>query len=935
MKFFIRPSDAKTLFRLIASSTVLFISLVLVTVPVSGNSNHWTPEDIVRQNSAGSFAFSPDGKMVAWVKSRNSDEHDRKVTDIYLTRLDVQKDGEYLTLQLTRTEDRDTNPFFSEDGSSLYFLSSRGDGNALWSMSLYGGEPESVHSFSEGIRQVSLLDDGRMIFVSGEGDLLVEIQRKEKEDNTQVIEDTLTFKPSRLFVFDPDSKEVRRLTDNSYPIHTYAVSSDGRYAVTGHTRSPHYGADAQPPPSYYLRDLENGTRVRILDGLQTPGSFQFTDDNSGIYFAAVTSSDPEWSGAGISELYYLPVPEPEKLKKQSEKDGLPWMKVPLDWDWGLASGFNVIGNHVLASLANGPTRILAYYEHTGPDEWRKRIIETGPYDERVAIAAVSEDGSSVIFIHSTASVMPQYRIADFEVRRRSVRISNDRTLIQINRSLSDKYLAKTEIFRWTGAEDNEVNGILYYPENYDPERRYPLVVAIRGGPAAVTLDWWNMSWAYFPHILSQKESFVLMPNYHGSSNHGLEFVESIKGRYYELELVDIVRGIETLSEAGKVDMDSLGTMGWSNGSILSIALSIEYPEMFKAVGAGAGSVNWTSDYGTCRFGVRFDQSYFGGAPWDSTNGTFYNKAYIEKSPLFRMDQVIAPTIIFFGSEDRAVPRDQGWEHYRAMQQLDKAPVRFLWFPGQPHSLQKLTHQRRKLEEEIAWFDRYLFGTYQESNQAFKPDSPLAKRMKTDSLSTADGYYGVLNSRTLIPDTTPFGKDTLHISIFPVTNKQYHAFDSTHTWHPLFGNHPVRNIPADKAIAYTEWLSDHTGQRWRLPNESEAGTLHRTAHRAATGQNSLNALAGYDITREGALLLKEKIRTLRPESLILAVDATEPVKLGEGELYGLGGNVVEWYRNSSDQGGVYGYSPVHFADPFDPSRPEPLLPFTGFRVIREP
>ncbi len=478
-----------------------------------------------------------------------------------------------------------------------------------------------------------------------------------------------------------------------------------------------------------------------------------------------------------------------------------------------------------------------------------------------------------------------------------------------------------------------MNGILYYPENYEPGRRYPLVVAIRGGPAAVTLDWWNMSWAYFPHILSQKESFVLMPNYHGSSGHGLEFVESIKGRYYELELVDIVNSIETLHKAGKIDRDSLGVMGWSNGSILAIALSIEYPDMFKAIGAGAGNVNWISDYGTCQFGVRFDQSYIGGAPWDSTDGTFYNRTYIEKSPIFRMERVRTPTIIFFGSEDRAVPRDQGWEHYRALQQIGKAPVRFLWFPDQPHSLQKLTHQRRKLEEEITWFDRYLFGTHEEPNRAFKDDSPLADLLKRDSLASYNGYFGVVNSNRLIPEVVPVGRDTLSIGRFTVTNKQYHAYDSTHTFHPLHANFPVRGISLDNARSYTRWLSEYTGETYRLPDEREARALHRIAHRAGSRQNTLNYLAGYKITVDETALLRQKADLLPAHHLIRQVGSFPPVRVGEAEIYDLGGNVAEWVDYGAGTS-TYGYSTVDYVDSGDPSRQDFQPAFTGFRVIRE-
>jgi dipeptidyl aminopeptidase/acylaminoacyl peptidase len=65
-----------------------------------------------------------------------------------------------------------------------------------------------------------------------------------------------------------------------------------------------------------------------------------------------------------------------------------------------------------------------------------------------------------------------------------------------------------------------------------------------------------------------------------------------------------------LNAKGLIDTAQMGVMGWSNGAILTTMLTVRYPDMFKVAAPGAGDVNWTSDYGTCEFGVQFDQSYF-------------------------------------------------------------------------------------------------------------------------------------------------------------------------------------------------------------------------------------------------------------------------------------------------------------------------------------
>jgi len=158
--------------------------------------------------------------------------------------------------------------------------------------------------------------------------------------------------------------------------------------------------------------------------------------------------------------------------------------------------------------------------------------------------------------------------------------------ISLNPFLQELPQPKAEVITWKGARGEKVNGILYYPLHYKPGRRYPLMVVIHGGPSGVDLDAWRQDWVVYPAIWAQKGAFVLRPNYHGSGNHGLDFVESIKGHYYELEIPDIVRGVRSLIAKGLVHPDSLGVMGWSNGAILTIALTVEKPHMFKAAAPG-------------------------------------------------------------------------------------------------------------------------------------------------------------------------------------------------------------------------------------------------------------------------------------------------------------------------------------------------------------
>ncbi len=895
---------------------ILFYLSVGVLFGQDTDPTKWTVEDVINQESAYGLEFSPDGNSLVWVKRRADKEEDKFLSDLYLTRLDIKEDSMFKTVQLTRGKESDSSPLFSKDGETIYFLSSREKGNKLWAMSIYGGEPYEVHTFESGISDIQWLKEGELAFESDEGKTLYEQKLEEAKDNTVVVEDTAHFKPSRIYSFDLKSKEITRLTDNKYPVGEYRASENGKYLVTSHILSPDYGADANPKPTYYLWDLESGEKRQILEeGYQTPGNFEFTDNGEGFYFVSVKSSDPEWNGAGITLLHYYDLTDHTVTE------------VPIDWDWGLGSGFDMVGNDLMVGLANGATVRLVYLEKT-QNGWNKKEVNAGEMDEHISVVAVGKNADKVAYVYSTASTPPQYRLANLKKGRKSVSLPAGEELFKLNKHLDKKTKARTEVVTWTGAMDDEVNGILYYPHNYEEGRAYPLVVTIHGGPSGVDTDSWNESWTDFNNIMAQKGAFVLQPNYHGSSNHGLEFVESIKGHYYEYEVPDVITGIDMLVEKGMVDRDSLGVKGWSNGAIITTMLTVQYPDLFKVAAPGAGDVNWTSDYGTCSFGVSFDQSYFGGAPWDNTDGKIYNTTYIQKSPLFEMEKVRTPTLIHHGSEDRAVPRDQGWEYYRALQQIEKAPVRFLWYPGQPHGLQKVTHQTRKMEEEIRWFDTYLFGTYQPENEAFKKESPLAEVLHKDKTAMSNGLYGVSEAGVLIPETVPVKEDSISIGRFEVTNAQFAAYDSDHNYLSVKANYPVTGISADQARSYAEWLSKQTGDSYRLPNSKEAESLHKQAREVAANENTLNYWAGYDITIDEVPELRNKMDELQ-HSLLRESGSYKGTKVGKALIYDLGGNAAEYQSDGSS----YGYSAVSFVDERGEAKPAPPA-YTGFRVIKD-
>ena len=899
-------------------SPTIRITFLFLLLPLTNfaQSELWTPEEIINTVYVSQPSFSRDGSSIVWLQRKGMTKEDKFVNHLYLARLSGENTVSEV-IQLTRSKESESNPIFSSDGKALYFKSSREKGKSLWKLSLSGGEAEEVAKFENGLSNLSRLGDSAFVYISGEGKSLYDITHA--KDNTTIVEDTAHWNPRRLFSFNPKTQKKTRLTENPYRINSYSTSEDGRFIVYQEITSPDYNTDGNPKPNYVLLDLSKGTSERILKGLQSPGGFRFTKDNKGFYFNAETSSDPEWNGAGIRELYYY------------DLSGRDYIKVPLDWENGLSGSYFLDGPNILVQLAHGPLQKLRYYQKDG-DTWSWKEFELGELKEHTNILAFHQDSDRIIYRHSTASQLPEYYIATLNVNRKTVTLEDANTLTSLNDKLKKKPIAKSEIIYWKGANEEEVNGILYYPKNYEEGKTYPLILSIHGGPTGVDQDEWSERWSTYPQIYTDKGAFVLKPNYHGSGNHSLAFIESIKnGKYYSLEQIDLYNGIQHLNNLGLIQMDRLGLMGWSNGAILATWMTLKYPDMFKVAAPGAGDINWTSDYGTCRFGVTFDQSYFGGAPWDDTNGKHYNEWYIENSPIFEIEKIKTPTIIFHGSEDRAVPRDQGWEYYRGLQQVGQAPVKFLWFPGQPHGLQKITHQLRKMKEEIAWIDQFLFENSNSKNEAFKEDSPLASVLAMQKNTSDDGLIGTRQNEILIPPTMSLGKDTIAIGTHEVTLAQYHAFTGD-SYDRLYANTPVTGLSASEIRSYLSWLSEKTGATYRLPNTKEAKGLHKKARQAYKDQNNLNYLAGYELTALDVSQLATKLVDIK-SSLIRSTGSHPMVKLDKKVMvYDLGGNAAEYYQSDSGLK-TYDYSAYDFVDPAS-EETESLPKHTGFRVVKE-
>ncbi|HEY6331248.1 MAG TPA: prolyl oligopeptidase family serine peptidase, partial [Blastocatellia bacterium] len=590
-------------------------------------------------------------------------------------------------------------------------------------------------------------------------------------------------------------------------------------------------------------------------------------------------------------------------------------KVDLGWENGLSFEFEPTTDGFITLLAAGARHRAARYTREGAT-WQRTWID-GDHTQNIFGFELGKDDKTLVYSYSTASTPTQW----FRGQLEGSRLDGSIQLTDVNPGFKKKPIARSEVVTWKGAMDESVEGILYYPDNYEAGKKYPLVVMIHGGPAGADFDQWSESWAYPANLMTEKGAFVFKPNYHGSSNYGLKWVESIgNGKYYDLEVPDIEKGVDSLIAKGLVDPDRMGTMGWSNGSILTIALTVNSTR-YKVASAGAGDVEWISDWGNAHFGASFDNYYFGKSPLEDPG------LYIKKSPFFKLDKVRTPTIIYFGTEDTNVPTEQGWLHYRALQQLGNVPVKFILFPGEPHSPRKLTHQRRKLEEDMAWFDKYLFKSGKEEDESLKPDSPLAMALKLKKAKSDGTRFGISEEGALVPETVDYNGIT--VGRFEITRAQYNQFDKDYEVASGKENYPASGITYDQAVAYCAWLSKLTGESYRLPNETEADSLYGSP---GGQENTLDYWAGYSVNYDDAVRLEKELSALGEKAPLLKEVGTFKGAGTDELVFDLGGNVAEWVTLKDGNGRPMGGSADTPVDAKLRSR-KPAQEYIGFRVIR--
>jgi dipeptidyl aminopeptidase/acylaminoacyl peptidase len=243
-----------------------------------------------------------------------------------------------------------------------------------------------------------------------------------------------------------------------------------------------------------------------------------------------------------------------------------------------------------------------------------------------------------------------------------------------------------------------IQGWLQLPLDYDPARKYPLIVEVHGGPSAAIESHWGVSWPFSPSVFSDLGYFVLQPNPRGSYGQGEAFTQANRKDFGYGDLRDILAGVDTVLTRYSIDPHRIGLDGWSYGGFMTM-FAVTQTHHFRAAVAGAGISDWLSYYGE----NSIDQwmiPFFGASVYEDP------QVYAKSSAIDFIKNVTTPTLSLVGDRDGECPAPQSFEFWHALRDLH-VPTQLVVYPSEGHGLSDPAHRRDVLERTADWFARYM------------------------------------------------------------------------------------------------------------------------------------------------------------------------------------------------------------------------------------
>lgn len=629
--------------------------------------------------------ISPDGKFVTAVVSRANLDEDRYDPELIRVEIASGKSTTLVTGILGVTSAR-----FSPDGQTIAFLASVGmtgpalsvpGGNGKLQIHLMpanGGTPKPITRAPTGVQQFAWSPDGKNIAYASMDEAEKKTGPERFNDSFEVYanDDFLTSAekyPTHLWVVSVSGGDAKRLTSGVASLPVSHPPGPPASAITWTLDGRSIVFARQPNAHGRGNEL---MRVNVHDGAVSP--FRATGRNFNgtfpMYASATQTSDGHDRFAFMSNGVSVWTPADTAAKV-----------VTRGIDHNIDRALWMPDGKSLLVGSNDSMRVSLYMQPIDSAPRRLDLGGLSPANSYYIDMAVGKDGAIAFTASSPSRPAELYYMAS----------ANDapRRLTDVNAATAALSLGKTEILEWTNDKFYE-NGVLTYPPDFDPSKKYPLVLVIHGGPRAASL----LNWGSQAQLFAAKGWLVFQPNYRGSDNLGAAYQRAITNDAGAGPGRDVMAGIEAIRKKGIVDESRIGVSGWSYGGYMTTWMIGHY-DIWKVAVAGAAVTD------------QLDQQMLSdGANVRGQASPYVNKEAMdrikEQSPISYVSKMKTPTLIMSNVGDYRVPITQSYKLFHALKDFG-VTTSFVAYPIAGHNAADPVRQRDVQRRWMGWLEQYL------------------------------------------------------------------------------------------------------------------------------------------------------------------------------------------------------------------------------------
>ena len=487
---------------------------------------------------------------------------------------------------------------------------------------------------------------------------------------------------SSLWSVDVQTHQATRLTrDTSYSVGDFTISDDGQWIGFRGIAANRYERNILEQFDYadpYLLSISTGKTERLTTNKDIAESaVSFSPDSKSVAFSA-----PDDFKFMHNERVYV---------RSVTAGGEPFRKLGGGFDGDVTIGFwSNDGKTIYFNEGVKATeQVLAL-------NVAANVVTQITHEKAAMRATKDEDSGRILLNYSDPDTPPEiFSVAsESQLGERAKWVG----LTDVNPWVRGIALGEEDEISWKSADGRTVGGVLLKPVGYEPGKRYPLIVAIHGGPAAA--DVLRFNGGYGAQVYAGAGYAVLMPNYRSSTNYGQQFKIESQGDYFTKGYQDIMAGVDHLIATGVVDSARMGVLGWSAGGHWSNWI-LTHTNRFKAISSGAGVFNWISMYGESDT-QRVRQWYLGDKMYYDND----MENWWKQSPIAYIQNAKTPTMIHVVEGDPRVPRPESEGLYMALQRLG-VPTELLVYPGSTHGIPDPRNQLLKSTAEMAWMNYWV------------------------------------------------------------------------------------------------------------------------------------------------------------------------------------------------------------------------------------